>query len=314
MRFLTALLSLICLAAQEPVSPPAADPTFKTGTTQVLLDVLVANERGPVTGLSMADFVVTDEGQPVRLNLSSQSTEPLNILLLLDASGSMKSYLDQMAKRARSILSELRADDKVGVMAFSKESDYLMPFTSNMDRAANAIDQALRPGFLPSGTAINSALLDSADAFLENKKLRGHRAVFILTDNKALNYRATDAEVLEKLFRADAVLNSIVTKNAEPPKPMRPGVVTNPDFSWADVFKLSAETGGEVLRTDRADEAFARLLSNLRLRYLLSYDAPAAAASTAPGQQFRRVQVSLTKAAQKKYGKCSIRVRAGYYR
>lgn len=280
----------------------------------MLLDVLVLNERGPVSGLGAEDFVILDEGQPVRLNSLSQSKEPLNILLLLDASGSMKNYLDQMAKRARSLLGELKAEDKVGVMAFSKESDYLMPFTSNPDRAANAIDQALRPGFLPSGTAINAALLDAGDAFLENKKLRGHRAIFILTDNKALNYRVDDAQVLEKLFRADAVLNSIVTKNAEPPKPPRAGVATNPDFSWSDVFKLSAETGGEVLRTDRADEAFARLLVNLRLRYLLSYDAPmsAAAGNAAPGQ-FRRVQVTVSKAALKKFGKCIIRVRAGYY-
>jgi len=218
----------------------------------------------------------------------------------------MKGYLDQIAKRARSILDLLRDTDKVGVMVFSKDTDYYRPFTSDKDRAANAIDQALLPSQLPSGTAINAALLDSADAFAEAKNLSGYRSVFILTDNKSLNFRSPDDAVLEKLYGQDVVLNSIVTKNAEPPKKVDGA---NPDFSFADVFKLSAQTGGEVLRTDRADEAFAQILRNTRQRYLLTYRAP----SGGTPNTFHTVKVELSKAAQKRYGKALIRVRAGYF-
>ena len=294
---------LFCLIAQAQ-----DDVTFKGGVTQVRLDLLASNDKGFILNLKPEDLVIQDNGNPVQLNYLGRDQDALNILLVLDVSGSMKDYLSQIGKRARTLLSELRPNDKVGVMIFAKESDYLMPFTSNMDRAANAIDQALRPDLLPSGTSINAALVDAGDAFIENPKLTGHRAIFILTDNNALNYRVPDATVIRQLFAADAILNSIVTKNAEPPKPVKNPESRNPDFSWADVFKLSAETGGEVLRTDRADEAFAKLLANLRERYLITYNAPSAAPN-----QFRQIRVSLTKAAQKKYGKLTLRARSGYY-
>ncbi len=290
-------------AGQEPDAA-----TFKTGVTQVRVDVLVSGDKGPISTLRREDFLIEDEGKPVAVNSFGREAESLSILLLLDASGSMRNYLEQIGRRARALLEQLRPIDRVGVMGFAKESDYLMPFTSNMDRAANAIDQALRPGLFPAGTSINAAIVDAAQAFIDSPKEVGHRAIFILTDNKALNYRVSDDTALRKLFDADALLNSIVTKNAEAPKPVKNPSQQNPDFSWADVFKLSAESGGEVLRTDRADEAFSKLLSNLRERYLLTYNAP-----SATPRQYRRIRVTLTKEAQKRYGKVVIRARSGYY-
>jgi len=311
MFFMQLLASLFCLIALSLAQEPAQEPettTFKSGVTQVRLDLLASNNQGFIKTLKQEDLIIEDNGQPVTINYISRDKEPLCLLLLLDVSGSMRNSLSQIGRRARSLLAELRPGDKVGVMIFSKESDYLMPFTSNMDRAANAIDQALRPGLLPSGTSINAGLVDAAQAFIQDPKLTGHRTIFILTDNNSLNYRVPDSTVLRQVFAADAVLNAIVTKNAEPPKPVKNPEQRNPDFSWADVFKLSAETGGEVLRTDRADDAFAKLLANLRERYLITYNAPASTPN-----QFRTIRVTLSKEAQKKYGKAIIRARAGYY-
>lgn len=304
------MATLFCLIAGGAGKEIAQEPatTFKTGITQVHVDVLVTNEKGSIANLKREDFVIQDDGQPVSINSFGHDAASLSVLLLLDVSGSMKDYVAQIGQRALSLLQQLRPADKVAIMGFAKESDYLMPFTSNMDRAAHAIDQALRPGLFPAGTSINAALVDAAQAFIDSPEQIGHRAIFILTDNKALNFRVTDDAVLRKLFAADTLLNAIVTKNAEPPKPLKTNRQQNPDFSWADVFKLAKESGGEVLRTDRADEAFLKLLSNMRERYLLTYNVPNAAP-----RQYHQIRVSLSKEAQKRSGKVVIRARSGYY-
>ncbi len=287
------------LAAQEPAAQ------FEAGTTQVRIDVLVANGKGPVEGLKLEDFEVLDEGVPVKLNYAGAGEEKLNLLLLLDVSGSMKFYLEQVGKRAKGILDLLRPEDRAGVMVFTKDTDYFRPFTADKDRVVFALDQALRPTDLPSGTAINAALVDASEAFREARGLSGYRSVIILTDNRGLNYQVPDELVLEKLFGEDVVLNAVVTKNAEPPKATGG---SNPDFSFANVFKLAAETGGEVVRTERADEAFGQLLRNARRRYLLTYNAPAGGT-----RGFRKVTVRLSKSAQKRVGKVVLRARTGYY-
>ncbi len=307
-RLPASLLSVILSGLGAAANQDAAPAKFEAATTQVRVDVLVSNAKGPVLGLRAEDFLVSDEGQPVALNFVGAGEESLNILMLLDVSGSMRGFLEQVAKKARSVLGLLKAEDKVGVMVFSKDTDYFRPFTTDMDRAANAIDQAVLPSQLPAGTAINAALLDAAEAFRQAGPMTGHRSVFILTDNKGLNYQTPDELALEKLWAQDIVLNAIVTKNAQAPRPVSAAEQRNPDFSFADVFKLAAATGGEVLRTERADEAFAQLIGNLRKRYVLTYRAPAAG-----DRRFRRIQISLTKAAQKRVGKAVIRARSGYY-
>ncbi|MDX2267082.1 MAG: VWA domain-containing protein [Bryobacter sp.] len=285
-----------------------AEVRFAAGAREVRLDVLVANGKGPVEGLRAEDFLVLDEGRPVKLTYGGVGEQPLSVLLLLDVSGSMKQYLEQIGRRARQLVELLEANDKAAVMVFTKDTDYFRPFTGDKDRLVYALDQAMRPVDMPAGTSINAALVDAAQAFADLPAQPAYNTIVILTDNRGLNYQIPDSLVLEKLYGADTVLHSVVTKKAERP---RPTASANPDFSFANVFALSEATGGEVLRTDRADEAFAQLLRNARRRYLLSFVAPPANAGAE--KQFRRLEVKLSPAAAKRVGKVTIRARQGYY-
>jgi len=54
--------------AQAPVAAPPAIPVLKATTREVLVDVVVTDSNGhPVTGLTAADFAVTEDGEAQRL-------------------------------------------------------------------------------------------------------------------------------------------------------------------------------------------------------------------------------------------------------
>jgi VWFA-related protein len=316
MDFMGKLLLLLSaspwLAAQDPnaqIPAPAGTAVFRAGVAMVRVDAQVINGRQVVAGLDRDSFRVLDEGAEQPIEYFARDSEPLSLLLLLDVSGSIRRRLQEMAAAARKALDALGEADRVAVMFFGRTTKVAQELTKDRVAAAKAIAEALTEKSVGSGTLINPALLDAARYLgAEGLDRVGRRAIVILTDNQGLNYQTPDQMVLEALYSADAVLNAIVTPDARPPDTPPPGVKLNPDFSPSDVFRIARDTGGEVLRAERAGETFREMLERIRLRYSLHYRAPDAAV---PGT-VRRIQVELSPAARKRYPKAEVRARAGY--
>ena len=281
---------------------------FRAGVTIVRVDAQVINGRQVVADLDQSSFRVFDEGVEQRIEYFGRDSEPLSLLLLLDVSGSMKRRLQEMAAVSRRALDALHDGDRVAVMLFGRNTRLAQPLTTDRGDAAEAIAESPSESSVGSGTAINAALLDAARYVRENTEgVRGRRAIVILTDNESLNYQTSDEMVLDALYSADAVLNAIVTPNAKPPTPPRPGLTLNPDFSPSNVFQLARDTGGEVLKAERAGETFREILERIRNRYSIHYRAPSAEPGT-----MRRVRVELAPAAHERYPRAEVRARTGY--
>ncbi|HWB97790.1 MAG TPA: hypothetical protein VG672_13845, partial [Bryobacteraceae bacterium] len=171
----------------------------------------------------------------------------------------------------------------------------------------SGIRRALDDRSLGSGTAINAALLAAA-AYLRQQPERGRRAILLVTDNVALNYQTPDKAVIRELYRADAVLNTILIGKQVHPDPVKPGQYQNPDFTQPDCFKITAETGGEFFEARKSRNAFAAMVDHLRARYALHYEAPPDG-----GDAFHRIRVELVPAAADRYRGAVLRARAGYY-
>jgi VWFA-related protein len=289
--------------AQEDV------PVFRTGVAYVRLDVQVVEGRRVAGDLAKRDFRVFDEDKAQELAYFGRETDPLWVALLMDISGSMRRKLGQMAAASRQALAVLRPGDHVAILLFAGTMGVHLDFTENFSHAAAALSSAQRVDDLGSSTAINAAIVEAAGWMrqrLEGKP--GRRAIVVLTDNRSLNYKVADAAVIEALYSADAVLNAIVPEGARPPPPPPRGVELNPDFTPPDVFLLAAETGGEVLRSEKAGEAFREMMERVRTRYSLHYRAP----EGTPGS-FRRVRVQLSEEARRAHRRAEVRARAGYY-
>ena len=134
---------------------------FKAGVSDVRVDVQVTEGKNLVNGLSKDDFVVTDENQPQGIVSFSHGEERLNIILLLDISGSMQKYIDEIAQTARESLEHLRPGDRVAIMVFARTSAVHQGFSDNLAETARQIAGAVKVD-VGTSTLINSAVMDAA--------------------------------------------------------------------------------------------------------------------------------------------------------
>jgi VWFA-related protein len=303
MFFISTLFILAPLGAQS-----SDIPIFKAGVADVRVDVLVTENKNLVKGLAKDDFVVTDEGQPQTLVSFSNGDEPLNLILLLDISGSMQKHIQLISETARDALNHLRPGDRVAIMVFAKRSEVHQDFSDNLAETARQISRAVQDHDVGNTTQINAAIVDAAHYMQAHAGPGGSRAILILTDNLSMSYQLTDGQVIRELNKADTVFNAIVTGHAIEPNPPTPRMFPNPDLTPANVMHLSDDTGGEWVKAERADESFNEMIERIRSRYMLSYHEPAAS----PGV-FRHVGVALTETARKKYPLAELRARTGYY-
>src|SRR5262245_40305524 len=249
MRPILILLSALTVLAQER-KPDL--PLFQIGVSVVRVDAQVLESGEPLAGLAQDDFAVYDEGVLQKITYFGRDSEPLSLVLLLDISGSMTRFLDQMAASARAAVEHLKPADRVAVMLFSRRSKVTQELTDDHDVLLTRLKEAVKEDSLGSGTEINSALLESARYLAESGGDSGRRAVLIVTDNNDVNYKLPDDYVISALHAANAVLNAIVVGKAKRPPPPPVGKNYNPDFTPADVFRISDETGGETVSTERA--------------------------------------------------------------
>lgn len=299
---------MLLLAGAAFAQAPGEQPTFRAGVSLVKVDAQVSDRNGrAIAGLTSEDFQIFDEGERQKIVYFGQESEPLDLLLLLDVSGSMSRFLEQMAGAARTALTQLRTGDRVGVMLFARNAEVREPLTVDLHAVESEIREAVHARSLGSGTAINAAVIAAAQ-YLGKQPVKGRRAVLIVTDNQGLNYLVPDDDVIRELFAADAVLNGIVIGKQWRPDPPRPGRYVNPDFTPPDVVKLSGQTGGETLAAGKSGESFAEMIERIRSRYSMQYQAPAAQAGS-----FRRIRVDLSEAAKAHYRDASVRARSGYY-
>ncbi len=294
--------------AAESQQDAEETPIFKTGVADVRVDVQVTEDNQLVKDLGKTDFAVADEGQPQPIVSFAHGDEPLNLIILLDISGSMQKYIDQMAAEAREALDHLRPGDRVALMVFAKTTAVAQDFSDNLAETARNVGRAVKDWNVGSTTMINSAVVDAAHYMDQNAGPNGRRAILILTDNLSTSYRLTDGQVIRELEKTDTVFNAIITGRAIRPRSLEPGKVANPDYTPANVYELAERTGGEWVRAENAGESFKDMIERIRSRYMLAYHAPDAQPGT-----FRHITVTLDDAARRRYPNAELHTRSGYY-
>ena len=177
---LAAVVLLLCFAltAVAQKTDRNEDPgTIRVDTDLVLIDVAVKGREGnSITGLKRDDFAVFEDGVKQQVALFTTTDVPLNIVLMIDTSGSTRNDITLMRRAARRFLEEIRPQDKVSIIGFHQTIQLLAGFTANRNTLEHALSK-LEPG---SGTALYDALIITIQDLL--RRVEGRKALVILSD------------------------------------------------------------------------------------------------------------------------------------
>jgi VWFA-related protein len=311
--FLVFIVSFALLAVPQARSQPdrETEPIFGVSVTDVQVDPEVLDGRAPVQGLTKDDFVVLDENAPQAITYFGRESVPLDLVLLLDMSGSTQKYLQQIAGIASAALDRLQPRDRVAVMLFGRNTWIEQAFTNRHEEIAAAVDmKSASEAPVGSGTRIYAGV-QAAARYVGSQDATSvrRRAILIVTDNDGVSYDVHKDDALRALYEAKAGLDAIVVgRHPRPPTPKH-GAAINPDFAFDDVFPLADATGGEAVVTSKPAQNLGDMLERIRDRYFLTYQLPSAAV---PGS-YRHIQVDLSEAARRQHPHAVIRARGGYY-
>src|SRR6476646_7888082 len=168
MFFMPLLLMLLLggglLAQQtEPAKKEEEMPIFRAGITLVKVDIEVTGRgSADLSDFTQRDFRIFDEGQLQEIAYFGRESEPLDLLLLLDISGSMRQSLEEVAAASRAALAQLRAGDRVALMLFSRRAEVVQPFTDDFRNTQYRILDSIYRQNLGNGTLINESLVAAA--------------------------------------------------------------------------------------------------------------------------------------------------------
>lgn len=180
----------VFVVGQTP-KPTEKEEVIRVETQIVEVPVAVVSANGqPVRGLKAANFVLLEDGKKQEIVDFSTTTEPFEVALLLDTSGSTRSELRLIQTAAQFFIANLRPGDRVAIIAYKTErkadqafavNEVVSPLTEDRRLLRTAIDNISTS----NGTPFYDSLLQVVDrVFREPPKeqYRGRRALVALTD------------------------------------------------------------------------------------------------------------------------------------
>jgi len=133
-------------APAQEARPREQDEPIRLKSDLVTVSASVIDPNGrAIKSLKPEDFTIYEDGIRQKIAHFAATEEPFTLLLLLDLSGSTRDDISLMKRAARNFLGELRFDDRVGVIVFSREIEMISEFTDPRADVSTAIDRIATP-------------------------------------------------------------------------------------------------------------------------------------------------------------------------
>lgn len=310
------LTLVVCLAAavpaagQNPVATTGAGtpPTFRSTVELVTLSVTVTDTDGrQVPGLTGTDFEVLEDGVRQEVKFFTAVNIPLDVVLLIDTSSSMRGKIEMVQAAAHEFVKTLRPGDRGAVVTFNSAVRVLQAFTEDTASLGAAIDSARLGG----GTALYTGIYVALDHFSKLSRQEGElrkSAVVLLSDGEDTGSLISEDDLLERARRAGvpvypiSVLSEGETNALSLAKTQR--LRTGADFGLRN---LARETGALAFFPSKLQDlsgVYGKIAGELAGQYSVGY----VPASGTPDGAFRRILVRIPSRPDARP-----RTRSGYY-
>jgi VWFA-related protein len=279
----------------EATAPPKTkfeEDSIHLEARLINLNVKAIDRNGAsLSTLRKEDFRVFEDGIEQDIFYFEPVSAPINLVLLLDLSGSTRDSRKVMIETGRKFIDSLGAGDRVAVAAFTRDFKVVSDFTADKKLLKKALEKVKK---IEGGTAFYDGMWATFDLLQRVKDSR--KAIVVLTDgvdNSLVEsgYEPTTHsfdELLARVAEEDATIYPIYLNPEERrllallkdpstsemrrerlERRLKPNVTAH-----RQIEMLAEESAGTVFVAEREEEldgVYQRVAAELRLLYTLAY-------------------------------------------
>jgi VWFA-related protein len=233
-----------------------------------------------IAGMRSNDFTIFEDGSERKITTVIPATEPFNLILLLDVSGSVEERIDFIRKAARDFLNTASPQDRISIIGFRDDIQVISGFTTDRSLLSRKLEEIDAGG----ATALYDALAYSLVETL--RPLRGERtAIVILSDGDDNKSFVPFPAILEATIESGALIYPLYVPSGLIPEASvpRPTVTVDPTRTRyltittraaEEGEKLASVSGGvfySIKRLEDLQKAYDDVVAQLRTAYTITY-------------------------------------------
>jgi VWFA-related protein len=233
-----------------------------------------------IGGMKESDFTVYENGVQREVAKVVPTTEPFNLVLLLDVSGSVEERIEFIRKAARDFLRTASRQDRIAIISFRNDIQVISDFSTDRTMLSRKLDEIDAGGGTALYDALGYVLADTV------KKLRGERtAVVILSDGDDNKSFVPFPAILEAITESGALIYPLYVPSglipeASVPKPevtidpLRTRYLTLTTRAHEEGQKLAQVSGGvyyPIRHLEELQRAYDDVVLQLRTAYTITY-------------------------------------------
>ncbi len=290
--------------------------SIRIETRLVNLNVKAVDPQGqPLNDLKPEDFTVIDDETKEEIAHFKPVTAPVNLVVMLDLSGSTKNKRKPMIEAASRFIDALPANDRMAVVAFTRRYRVLSKLTSDKTALKASLE---RVKGIEGGTAYYDSMWKAFDDLGQLADAR--KAIVVLTDGEdesLMNSSPTTHsfdDLLQRASEDDVTVYPIYFKSVSVTRNLSWAFGGNMNLGGASTVTtarkqleaLAEQTGGEIINAQSEESlagAYDKVARELHSLYSLAYSPD----RVKHDGSFRKISVEVKRAGAK------AKTRKGYF-